>query len=204
MLDTDASYKTIIDLCMEYELEISKSALSRYASKRQEALQTGVPLDQILDKRRKTGNVITITPKNTTETIDTLRESSEESVMPTVNKLYSDIEFLDKVILKANRTLDLVDVAEVTSGMRAIDLKSKITGNQLQGLSIVGLRELNIKRMAKESAITEILLKYIPEDMHEQVLREMEEKENEFYANLDLSDEDKRLKEALNSAGIEL
>ncbi|AID17503.1 hypothetical protein [Listeria phage LMTA-57] len=61
---------------------------------------------------------------------------------------------------------------------------------------------MKLRSVAKETAITEILMQYIPEDKQGEVLTKMREVEKEFYKNLDLSDEDRRITEALKVAGI--
>ena len=61
-----------------------------------------------------------------------------------------------------------------------------------------------LKQTARESAMTEVLLEFIPEEQHEQVLQRLEEKEKEFYQSLDLNEEDKKFKEAMEQAGISI
>ena len=53
-LDEDMSYDDIIELCKEYDLELSKSAITRYKSKRKEAIENGWDLGELIDKRKKT------------------------------------------------------------------------------------------------------------------------------------------------------
>ena len=52
-LDEDMSYDDIIELCKEYDLELSKSAITRYKSKRKEAIENGWDLGELIDKRKK-------------------------------------------------------------------------------------------------------------------------------------------------------
>ncbi|WBF81322.1 hypothetical protein FMLHJGGC_00271 [Staphylococcus phage BSwM-KMM1] len=47
------SYDDIIELCKEYDLELSKSAITRYKSKRKEAIENGWDLGELIDKRKK-------------------------------------------------------------------------------------------------------------------------------------------------------
>jgi hypothetical protein len=204
-LDNGMTYDEIIDLCREYDFEISKSAISRYNSKRKEAMETGVPLKDLIDKRRKTGNVIDLVPKRekaTTKDGEIIEEYN--APLDSVGKLYNDLELLDDIVAKGFAGLQYVDIVELPLAMKAIEIKNKITGNQLQGLSMAGLRELNLRRIAKESAMTEVLLQYVPADQHEEVLQAMDEKEKEFYDTLDLTEEDRKITTALKSAGLEL
>ncbi len=201
-LDEGKTFDFIITFCKEkFDFEISKSALSRYKEKRRESIEKGIDLESLLDKRRKSGNVIDIktkevTPSGTPETYDRTFDK--------VDTLYSDLELLDDIIHKGFVGLKYLDAVEAPLAMKAIEIKAKITGNQLQGISLVGLRELRLRQSAKEQAMTEVIMRFIPEDQHEAVFEEIERAEKEFYANLDLTEEDRRITNALTAAGISL
>src|SRR6185437_16084461 len=96
------------------------------------------------------------------------------------------------------------DVVDTPLAMKAIELRAKITNNQLSGLSIAGLRELKLRQQARESAMMEVIMKYVPEDKHDDLFADMDEAEERFYENLDLTEEDKRISQALKSSGIDL
>lgn len=201
-LDEGKPYDYIIAFCKEkFDFEISKSALSRYKEKRRESIETGVDLESLLDKRRKSGNIIDIKTKEVKET--GLSESYDRT-FSSVDSLYNDVELLDDVIRKGFSGLQMVDAVEAPLAMKAIEIKAKITGNQLQGLSLVGLRELRLRQSAKEQAMTEVIMKFIPEDKHELVFAEIERAEKEFYENLDLTAEDKRITDALAKSGYNI
>ena len=68
-------------------------------------------------------------------------------------------------------------------------------------MSFIGLRELQLKQTAQDTAMSEVLLEFIPEEKHEEVLQRLEELQNEFYKNLDLDEESRKLKEALDRVG---
>lgn len=196
-LDEGKTYDYIIQLCESYKFDISKGSLTRYKEKRREAMETGLDLEDILDKRRKTGNVVDIKSKE--------RKASEptmyEDVFSKDKIIINDIEVLDTIIAKAAKALEFTDAIEAPLAIRAIEAKAKITQNQLGGVSLVGLKEMKLRSMAKESAMTEIILKYIKEDLQEEVINEMERVEQEFYDNLDLTDEGRRISSALKQLG---
>ena len=210
MLDEGQTYDYIIDFCKENGLSISKASLTNYKKKREEAIRTGKPLLQLLDKRAK-DNVTYISDKEVQAFKERKAEkdTSGESKgtvtnLNKVDSIYHDIELLDEIIQKGAKGLRQFDVVDTPLAMKAIELKAKITNNQLSGLSIAGLRELKLRQQARESALTEVIMKYVPEEQHDSLFADMEEAQQRFYENLDLSDEDRRISQALKQSGIDL
>ncbi|UGO49257.1 hypothetical protein EMILIAHAH_171 [Bacillus phage vB_BanH_Emiliahah] len=209
MLDEGQTYDYIIDFCKENGLSISKASLTNYKKKREEAIDKGVPLLQLLDKRAK-DNVTYISNKQ----VDMFRQKQDEedaeiahaasvTDMTKIDKVFHDLEFLDMVIEKGMKGLKAFEVVDTPLAMKAIELRAKITNNQLGGLSIAGLRELKLRQQARESAMMEVIMKYVPEDKHDVLFSDMEECERLFYENLDLTDEEKRITSALKTSGID-
>lgn len=198
------TYDEMVELCKEYGLEISKASLSRYRERRVESIETGIPLEELLDQRRKAGNIIDIrTPKEERGDSETLSGSNFDDTFNTVDKVYSDIQVLDELIQKGYNALRYTQTAEANHMLRAIEIKAKLTDNSMQGLSLVGLRELRMRSQAKHSAMLDAIMKYVPEEEHEELLDYISEQERAFYDNLDLNEEDRKLTEALDSAGVE-
>lgn len=200
-LDEGVTYEEIVELCASYDLDLSTASLTRYKDKRRESIETGVPIESLLDKRKKTGNVIDIKAKKV-KPIDE-RQASFDDTFDQVETVYNDLQLLDSVIQKGYNGLKYTETIELPVVLRAIEIKAKLTNNSMQGLSLVGLRELKLRVLAKESAMTEVLLQYVPEEKHEEILKAIEECEAEYYANLDLSDEDKRITDGLKQAGLD-
>lgn len=196
-LDTNKTYDEIMELCAEYEFEISKATLSRYKDKREEAIKKGIPLEEVLDGRVKS-KVVSIAGKEVKSPVET-RHDKHEKEMSAQDTLYSDIELLDDIIQKGFNGMQYVSVVDPQIAMKAIELKKKITGDSLQGMSVAGLKELNLRNLALQNSLTEVLFKYIPEDKHEEVIEYIDQVEEEFYNNLDLTEEDRRLNEALKN-----
>lgn len=201
-LDEGLTYEAIIELCAMYDFEISSASLSRYKDKRKEAIQTGEDLEGLLDQRKKTGTVVKLEDRRST-VMDTHKNIYDDT-FNTIDKVYNDIQVLDEIIQKGFNALKYTEVVDIPVAIRAIEAKAKITNNSMNGLTLVGLRELKLRISARTSAMTEAMLQYIPEELHEEVLNAIEEKEREYYANLDLDEESKRISEALDQAGIQL
>lgn len=212
MLDEGQTYDYIIDFCKDNGLDISKASLTNYKQKREEAVRTGVPLLQLLDRRTK-DNVTYLTERgadkvnNTTKNEEDSNKGNTNNVHPIgslnkVENVYNDLEFLDEVISKGMKGLKAFDVVDTPLAMKAIELRAKITNNQLSGLSIAGLREIHMRIQARESALTEVIMKYVPEDQQDQLFDDMEKAEAEFYENLDLTEEDRRISKAMEQSGL--
>lgn len=208
MLDEGLTYDYIIEFCKDNDFSISKASLTNYKKKREEAIETGTPLLQLLDKRAK-DNVTYISDKQVSEFWKNPEDGSEEAKamatvtdMTKVGNVYNDLEFLDEVISKGKKGLNAFDVVDTPLAMKAIELKAKITNNQLSGLSIAGLREIKLRQAAKETAMMQVIMAYVPEDKHDQLFEDLELAEKEFYENLDLTEEDKRISKAIAASGV--
>lgn len=208
MLDEGLTYDYIIEFCKDNDFSISKASLTNYKKKREEAIETGTPLLQLLDKRAK-DNVTYISDKQVNEFWKNTEDGSEEAKamatvtdMTKVGNVYNDLEFLDEVISKGKKGLNAFDVVDTPLAMKAIELKAKITNNQLSGLSIAGLREIKLRQAAKETAMMQVIMAYVPEDKHDQLFEDLELAEKEFYENLDLTEEDKRISKAIAASGV--
>ncbi|ARQ95111.1 hypothetical protein FLAPJACK_184 [Bacillus phage Flapjack] len=202
MLDEGKTYDYIIEFCKEQGLSISKASLTNYKKKREESIETGVPLLQLLDKRSK-DNVTYISEKR----VEMFNEQEKESYNPIgaidkVEKVFNDIEFLDEVIHKGFKGLSSFDIVDIPLAMKAMEIKAKITNNALGGLSVSALKEMAIKVRCKESALTEVVMKYVPVEQHEQLFEDLAAAEQEFYDNLDLTEMDRKTKEAMQAFGL--
>lgn len=198
------TYTELVELCAEYDVEISTASLSRYKKRRQEAIETGKDLEELLDGRKKSGSVIDIkTEKEKRSEHQTLTGDTFEDTFGTVEKVYSDIQVLDEIIQKGYNALQYTDTVEIPHALRAIETRARLTDNSMQGLSLVGLRELRLRSEAKRNAMLESIMKYVPEEQHEELLDYIDEQEEEFYKNLDLTEEDQKITDALKSADIE-
>lgn len=199
-LDTGQTLEYISDLCADQGLEISPSSLHRYNQKRQEAIESGQPLEDLLDLRRKSGNVIDIKSKKREDIVP----AEVEPELSKAQIVFNDQQYLDEVIQKGMYALQYADTVEIPHVMKAIELKAKLSGNSMQGMTVMGLREMRLRVSARTSAITQALFQFVPQDQQEAALEAIEQAERDYYANLDLSEEERRITEALKQGGIDI
>lgn len=204
MLDEGQTYDYILEFLASKDFSMSKASLTNYKKKREEAIETGKPLIQLLDKRAK-DNVTYIADKEVKPFSTVESPSSTPAQVHDLSKrdnVYSDLELLDEVIRKGMKGLRAFDVVDTPLAMKAIELKAKLTGNTLNGLSVAGLRELTMRMNAKESILLECIMRFVPEENHEELFEAMREAEEDFYNNLDLTEEEKRVSNALRQSGL--
>lgn len=206
-LDTGSmTYKELIDLADEYGVQISKASLSRYKDKRNEAIENNLHLPDILDKRKRSGNIIDLRDPTSEDVESTFGKPPTEryhEAFENVDTVYSNLQVLDEVIQKGYNGIQHTHTIEVSHMLRAIEMSAKITGNATQGLSLVGLRELRIHSQAKKTAMLNAIMRFVPEEDHQDLLEYIEEQEAEFYNNLDLTDEDAKIIDAFEKSGLD-
>lgn len=214
MLDEGLTYDYIIEFCNSQNFNISKASLTNYKKKREEAIRTGTPLISLLDKRAK-DNILYIANKET-DTIGSQGQKGDEeessgsdkqAALESINrkdKAFSHLEFLDELVQKSMKGLKAVDIVDMPLGMKAIELYAKITNNQYSGLSVAGLRELKLRQQARESAMVEVIMSYVPKEKHDELFKDLDEAEQRFYDNLDLTEEGRRATEVFNKTGVDI
>lgn len=205
-MDTGSmTYDELIEFVDEkYGIKLSKSSLSRLSKKRDEAEQTGIPIGELLDQRKKNGNIIDISKNrdNNTSTFESAKQAFN-NWDETTTKVYSSIQVLDEMIEKAYKGLQNIDTLEPEFALKAIGVREKLDKGQTGGLSLIGLKELMIRSQAKESALTEVIFKFIPEEQHEEVAQALEDAEEEYYESMDLTEEEKRIENVFKQMGLD-
>lgn len=183
----EESYEWIIGLCKQYGVDVSKSTLTRYKKKVEEAQETGVPIEDIADKRQ-------------VSSIDSKEVASFGDVQP----LISHVQALDDFIQKGYEGMQVSgNYPSPKDYLKAIELYAKITDNRDKGLTIQGLKEIKLREEAKTQAMSQVIAKYIPVEKHEEVAKDLEKAEKEFYDSLNMSDAQRKISKELREAGID-
>lgn len=181
--DPDYTLNDIVEFCGEQGFEISKSSLSRYSTKRKESIETGEDLgDLVRDGREKNGTIVSIN-RNKND------EQSTSGYLDNDKKVVNVIEALDKMIDKGSKGIDYLDSIPNNDWFKAIDLKYKITGGKDQGFTTTGLNEILLNFQIRSDIMLEIIAQYIPEEEHEKIFKEIDDKVDEYYRDLDLTKE---------------
>lgn len=210
MLDKEAKYDFILEMIEEQGFKVSKSALSGYKKKLQEARDKNIAVESILDRRSTSADVYDISGKEITEWLanDDPRAVDTEygggnggggggDDRNTPKKLFDQMEFIDRIIDKADFSLDTMNVVDLRVALKAMELKSKITNNQLGSISIAGLKQLLIRQQALEEAMFEAMSVHVPDEKQDAFLETYKASKQEYFDAMDLSERDKQAIEAL-------
>ncbi|WP_270364076.1 hypothetical protein [Bacillus paranthracis] len=210
MLDDGDSPNKVHKWINENGLKVSVPTVYSYAKRRKEAIMKGVKMEAIADKRTKKGKAHkstedgsyaemvveenkshrkSNTTKRSKKKSDTKDDTEERKAQQmSVHRVKSDMEIIDAIIDKGFSTLQLMEVISPDMALKAIKLKNEITGGNHNGLTMYGLEEIRLREAARENAMLAILLEYIPEEKHEEVLTKMETATREYYESLGMGD----------------
>ena len=93
----------------------------------------------------------------------------------------NEMELLDQLIHLGMSAVAKEPEVKIETAMKAIELKNKLTGGKHAGLTMYGLDQLRELEKAKMDVIIGIVLKYLPEDKHEELTLAISDAEREFY-----------------------
>ena len=198
-IDDNKTLEFITSFANEQGVNVSLGTVRNYKKKREESIQKGVPMETLLDRRKKTGNIVELkgkedSPVSTPGDGGVYKPASEKVI--TINQVLE--ELIDKG-MKGIRELPVVDPNIL---MKAVAEYNKVnTGNG--GLTLQGVQELRLQVAAYEQSMKDVLLSYIPEDRHEEVLSAMQDAEDKYYRELDLTEQGKKIKEELERLNIQ-
>ncbi|WAB25078.1 hypothetical protein M3_0127 [Lysinibacillus phage vB_LfM_LysYB1] len=204
MLDDGISANQCAEWIRENGIEISTPTVYTYAKRRKEAIVKDIQMEQVMDKRTQprastAKKKTTGRPAKQGVKVDTKRykepnastnrtQAERKRDNLTVDKLKSDMELLDAVMQKGYETLLNMEAIAPKDFLKAIELKHKITGGSHGGITTYGLEEIRLREAAREAAILAIMLKYIPEEQHMEVIAEMERATQEYYESIGLGE----------------
>lgn len=107
-----------------------------------------------------------------------------------VNKLKSDLEFLDMVIQSGSDQLKTLIkendyLITIDNVFKAIELKDKLTDGALAGLTQFGIKNLQEITEQKYMQLLQSMFKHVPDNEKQKVLFELEEVEEDYYKGTD-------------------
>jgi hypothetical protein len=208
MLDDGKSPNQVHKWIVDNGIDLSVPTVYAYAKKRKEAIMNDVKIEALLGhkqnkekteakkKAKVTKDSTSMGDKTGSGQWGNMTEEERAQKMKTVNRVKSELEILDLIIDKGYKTLHMMEVLSPDMALKAIKLKNEITGGEHNSITMYGLEEIRLREAAKETAMTTILLEYIPEDKHDEVLDRMEKETKKYYESIGLGDAYEQMQEA--------
>ncbi|MMZ43586.1 hypothetical protein D1872_51460 [compost metagenome] len=166
MLMTGISPHEVSRWCKERGFSISHPKLYEYKELLQEAITRRITVERLLGIG---------VPKRTPIVLQAL------GIQGVKQHVKNELEVLDTVIHLGMSALSQSPTIKVETALKAIELKNKLTDGKHAGLTNYGLDQLRELEQAKFNAMIEVVLKYVPEDKHEELDAAIAAAERQFY-----------------------
>ncbi|QNO01311.1 hypothetical protein [Lactobacillus phage Lbab1] len=196
-LDNKVPYTDIIKIADNYGVSVSAPTISRYAKARTESSIKGTDLRKSIDGETK----------NALERIKKKEEKHKEIENVVTTPVYvSDIQFLDTLISKKFSGLVSADPDDIPwkDAIAAINVKNKLDGGANKGLGVQGLRELQLYSQAKYTALTQAVLKFVPEEKQQEAIDYMDKVEKDQLKQMEVTPQNKLVVQILKENGVKI
>jgi hypothetical protein len=188
MLLNGVSPHTVAKWCKDKGFLISHPKLYEYKEMLQVALTKRITVERLLGIG---------VPKRTPIQLQALGLATAK------NMVRNEMEILDGIIQLGMSSLTSNPTIRLQDAMRAIELKTKLTGGSHGGLTNYGLEQLRELETRKFQAIVDVVLQYLPEDKHAELDSAIALAERKFYeeeAPEYLDEYDKAITDEMDSA----
>lgn len=212
MMSEKRSYSSIIRFLRNKGYSISKGTLTNLKRKIEESQESGIPLVEIVDGR-------TVESKRAKEyredeeekSIDDLGDqvtgyTGSEVVAPEgeVSPVYSSQQLLEQMLSKSMASIVETDYYDEKTILKVIDLYEKYYGTRSRGLTSEALKQYQILMNARDTAYSEVFMKYVPKDKQKEAIRALEQSTREIINQVGVTKQGKELLKQLDRAGLEI
>ena len=203
MIDEGKTLQYMTDYANSMDVNVSLGTIRNYKQKRAQAIGDDVPIESLLDKRSNVGNIMEMRPKESLTDSDGSgsNEDGRGTYKRASEKLININQALEVLIQKGMAGVEDVDFVDQNVLIKAIQEYGKVNAGN-GGLTITGLQEMRLQQVAYESAITNVMMSFVPEDKQKEALERMHDAEEEYYRNLDVTEEGRRIKRELDKLEV--
>lgn len=166
MLMNNISPHQVSAWCKERGFSISHPKLYEY----KDILQTAITKQITVERLLGIG-----VPKRTPIILQAL------GIQGVKNMVRNEIEVLDHIIHLGMAAISNNPTIKIETALKAIELKNKLTEGKHAGLTGYGLDQLRELEQDKFNAIVNVVMKYLPEDKHEELEKAIADAERQFY-----------------------
>lgn len=212
MMQTKQSYDFIISYLASNGIKMAKGSLTNFKNKIKESESTGIALEHLGDKREKnsikqvdTKKIVGFAPKiyETNKPKEGTAQFDYANTLVTKRGYVSNADALEQIISKGLSAIDNMDIVEPTLMLKSIELYQKYFASDKRGLSQEALKQYQIIMQARMTAITQVIMQYVPDNKQEEAINEMEKSEQEVLKQLGANKETQALMQELKKAGLE-
>lgn len=192
MMDRGDSPTLIYRFINKHGFTCSPNTVSDYMTIRRRALVSGISMERLIAMSSRKPIVLD------KDAMNMLSLSTETTT------LKNDLDALELVIQKGYdylRTSD--DPVDPKLMMAAIKLKHDMTGGMTGGYSQHGIAELALIERNKSNMLMQHMLKYIPAELHSQLIEELQQLEEQYYMNTPYYEQYLRSRTDLTEAQIQ-
>ena len=211
MFHEKVPYREIKQYLAQKEFNISIGSLTNFKNKMEESEQTGTPLIQLLDKRRKDRvsdlpNVTGYQPGK--EASDRV----EDTPLPDIplpkeqpeQTLNSPKELLELIMQKGYNAVRNLDVVDTGTTLKAADQWNKYYQQDSDGLTTSAIKQYQVLVMGELQGMMEVVSNYVPKNHQEEAMNALKEWTDDYLKNVVSSEDGKRLVAELKEHGIDL
>lgn len=199
MIDNEVPTKELVAWCNDNGFPISIPTINSYKKRRNEAVSNGITMEILQPKlhvesmnRKMDGMKKAYTKahqqrkeKRAQSKVEINQELADQD---NPKRIRHDMELLDAIIQKGFETLKVMDVISPVTAIKAIEMKNRMSNGAMGGHTIYGLEEIKLREAAREQAIVAVLLEFVPEAQHNDVMKRMEDVTREYYKSIGLGE----------------
>lgn len=211
LLQEEKPYDYILKFLDSNQFTLSKGSLSKLKAKIKEANDTGVSIESLLDKRRKSSiddipaSRIEGFMGNPNKEDNGLPQENydEPEPMTKIEKAYSARQILETIMQKGFATIQTAKAVDAPSLQKAIEMYLKYYP-ETKGLTADALKQYQIINSAVIEAVKDTVIKYIPEDKQAEALKEMDDKTAKIIDEAGATEDGKNLLKQLSKENLTL
>lgn len=207
MMKQHKSYDRIISFLKSKNYKIAKGTLTNLKNKIIEADETGVPLESLLDKRKKNSVNQVDETRISGFTGDTDMEDAAQQVIEEINgpkPIYSTRQVYEMILQKGVNTLVNSEAVDLPVLLRVLELLDRYHKDETNGLTTEALKQYQLINRAQDMALQEVFMSYVPKEKQADALEAMEKRSTELLKELGVSEEGRKLLRELKNSGIDV
>ncbi|WP_407055349.1 hypothetical protein [Paenibacillus dendritiformis] len=199
MIDNEIPAKELVAWCNDNGFPVSLPTMYSYMKRRNEAITNGITMELFQPKLHE--ECMEKTMEGMKKAYSKAHQQRKEKHAQTkvkinqeledqesAKRIRHDLELLDEMIQKGFNTLSMMEVISPVTAIKAIEMKHKITNGSAGGHTHYGLEGIKLREVVREQAITAAILEFVPEELHDAVIKRMDQATKDYYESIGLGE----------------